>query len=304
MQHSSRPFSRFLAIPLVVGIAVLGVAAGQPAPPDTADPVLREDLSAVDIRPASDVPPDAAGPELREIIDRALERAAWAEEEGFETRYRRAMTRRVQRFDGNGEVTDDETLLYQMEPYHGALFSRLTARDGEPIDARGRREQERRWEEFQAEIDDPEKRAERQREAAENEIRFDEELVSRYTATLDGVRDLRGRPSYVLSFEPRPGKLPVLRRIDHALNRSRGEVWIDTETYEIARVSFRLMERVRLWWGILGSISDATGRLERRPVAGDVWLDTEFEVYFHVRVLFSTTRRNTTTQWSEFELAD
>ena len=64
------------------------------------------------------------------------------------------------------------------------------------------------------------------------------------------------------------------------------------------------MDRVRLWWGILGSIADDTGRLERGPVAGDVWLDTEFEVYFHVRVLFSTTRRNTTTQWSEFELAD
>ena len=64
------------------------------------------------------------------------------------------------------------------------------------------------------------------------------------------------------------------------------------------------MDRVRLWWGILGSISNATGRLERRPVAGDVWLNTEFDVYFHVRVLFRTTRRSTTTQWSEFELAD
>ena len=304
MQHRSRPFSRFLAVPLLAGLAVLGVAGSQPAPRDAADPEPHEDLSSVDVRPASDVPPDAVDPKLREIIDGALERAAWAEDEGFETRYRRAMTRRVQRFDGDGEVTDDETLLYQVEPYKDALFSRLTARDGEPIDARGRREQQRRWEEFQTDIDDPEKRAEREREDEENEIRFDEELVGRYTATLDEVRDLRGRPSYVLSFEPRPGKLPVRRRIDHALNRSRGEVWIDRETYEIARVSFQLMDRVRLWWGILGSISDATGRLERRPVAGDVWLDTEFEVYFHVRVLFSTTRRNTTTRWSEFELAD
>ena len=99
-------------------------------------------------------------------------------------------------------------------------------------------------------------------------------------ARLDGVRDLRGRPSYVISFEPRPGKLPVRRRIDHALNKSRGEVWIDTKTYEIARIGFQLIDRVRLWWGIIGSISHATGRLERRPVADDVWLDTEFEVYF------------------------
>ena len=280
MQHRSSPSSWFLTVALVAGLSVLGVAGSQPAPPDPEDP------------------------ELRGIIDRALERAAWAQDEGFETRYRRAMTRRVQRFDGDGEVTDDETLRYRVEPYRGALFSRLTARDGEPIDARGRREQERRWKEFQAEIDDPGKRAERAREAEENEIRFDEELIGRFTARLDGVRDLRGRLSYVISFEPRPGRLPVRRRIDHALNRSRGEVWIDTETHEIARVSFRLLDRVRLWWGILGSISDAIGRLERTPVTGDVWLDTEFEVYFHVRVLFRTTRQNTTTQWSEFELAD
>ena len=214
------------------------------------------------------------------------------------------MTQRIRQFDGDGEVTDDETLLYRLEPYQGALFSRLKARDGTPLDARGRREQEKRWEEFQAEIADPRKRAEREREAAENEIKFDEEMVGRFTAKLEGVQDLRGRPSYVISFEPRPGNLPVRRRIDHALNNSRGEAWIDRETYEIAQVSFELMDRVRLWWGILGSISNATGRLERRPVAGDVWLNTEFDVYFHVRVLFRTTRRSTTTQWSEFELAD
>ncbi len=280
MQHSAPPFLRSLAVLLLAGTAVVALAGGQPAPPG---PVA---------------------PELREIIDRALERATWAEEEGFETRYRRAMTQRIRRFDGDGEVTDDETLLYELEPYQGALFSRLTARDGQPLDARGRREQEKRWEEFQAEIADPGKRAEREREAAENEIKFDEEMVGRFTARLEGVRDLRGRPSYVISFEPRPGNLPVRRRIDHALNNSRGEAWIDRETYEIAQVSFELMDRVRLWWGILGSISNATGRLERRPVAEDVWLNTEFDVYFHVRVLFRTTRRSTTTQWSEFELAD
>ena len=283
MPDSLPPFARFLAVPLVAGLAVMTLSGSQPAPPDPADR------------------------ELRRIIDRALERAAWADEQGFETRYRRAMTQRVQRFDGDGEVSDEETRLYRVEPYRDALFLRLTARDGEPIGAGDSLEQEERWAEFQAELDDPRKRAEREREAEEeedNEIKFDEELVGRYTATLDGVQDLRGRPSYVISFEPRPGNLPVRRRIDHALNKSRGEAWIDLETYEIAQVSFQLMERVRLWWGILGSISNATGRLERAPVDGDVWLNTELDIYFHVRVLFRTTRRNTTTQWSEFELAE
>ena len=128
--------------------------------------------------------------------------------------------------------------------------------------------------------------------------------VQRWSSVWSPPFNLRGRPSYVISFEPRPGKLRVRRRTDHALNRSRGEVWIDTKTYEIARIGFRLIDRVRLWWGIIGSIPDATGRLERRPVADNVWLDTEFEVYFYLRMLFHTTRQNTMTRWSEFELSD
>ena len=276
---------RLPAFALAAGLAVAALSGSQPAPPEPADPALRA------------------------IIDRALERAAWAEEQGFETRYRRAMTQRTRRFDGDAEVTEDETRLYRVEPYRGALFRRLTARDGEPLGERDRAEEDERWAEFRADVDQRRRRAESGAEEDEdeendNDIRFDEELVSRYTATLEGVRDLRGRPSYVVSFEPRPGRLPVRRRIDHALNKSRGEAWIDRETYEIAQVSFELLERVRLWWGIVGSISDAAGRLEREPVAGDVWLNTELDVYFHARVLFRTTRRNQTLHWSEFELAD
>lgn len=256
-------------------------------------------------QPAPEPEPEPADAELRAIVDRALARAVWAEEQGFEGRYRRALTRQTRRFDENGEVTDEEIRLYRVEPYRGALFHRLTARNGEPISGSDRLEQEKRWEEFRAELDDPRKRAEREAdEEDDNEIKFDEELISRFTATLEGIRDLRGRPSYVVSFEPRPGRLPVRRRIDHALNKSRGEAWIDQETHEIAQVRFQLEERVRLWWGILGTISDVTGRVDREPVAGDVWLNTELDIYFHVRVLFRTTRRSETTQWSGFELAE
>jgi hypothetical protein len=277
MQHPSPPSSWFLAIPLVAGLTVIALSGSQPVPPDPVDS------------------------ELREIIDRALERAAWNEEQGFETRYRHAMSQRTRRFDDDGEVTDEETRVYRVEPYRGGLFHKLTARNGEPVSESERLEEEKRWEEFQAELDDPRRREEDEDED-EDEIKFDEELIGRYTAALDGIRELRGRPSYVLSFEPRPGKLPVRRRLDHALNKSRGEAWIDRETYEIAQVSFRLRERVRLWWGILGTISDATGRLERRPVAGDIWMNTQLDIYFHVRVLFRTTRRGQTTQWSEYEI--
>ena len=271
-------------MPLVTALVVTtlsALSASQPAPRD---------------------PPSA---ELHEILDRALERAAWAEEQNFETRYRHTVSQRVRQFDGGGEVTQQETGLFQAEPYRGVLFYWLTMRNGQPISESDRIDQDKRWQEFQAEVDAPRGAAKREKDEEDDndEIKFNEELISRYTATLEGIREFRGRASYVLSFEPRPGKLPVRRQIDHALNKSRGEVWIDQETHEIARLSFQMVERVRLWWGILGSISNATGHLERQPVDQDVWLNTELDLYFHVRIFFKTTRRSQTTQWSAFTLA-
>ena len=233
--------------------------------------------------------------EARTIVARAVERAAWGQEQNFGARFRRSMTRRAQRFDGEGEVTKDERRGYVFEPYRGVPYAKLVTLDGEPIAGDDLKNEREQWEEFLATIDDPSEPDE------ETTVVFDKNLLERYRAELVGIRDLRGRPTYVLDFEPRQGKLPTPRRVDHALNKSRGQIWIDRDTYEIARVSFELTERVRFWWGILGSVSDANGQFERVPVAENTWLASEFDVYFHVRALFSTSRRRETTVWNVFE---
>ena len=264
--------SRLLPVALLAGVAALSASTAQPDPTNT---------------------------EVRAIIDRALERSAWAEEQAFEARYRHAMVQRTRKFDKQGDVEEDEKRLYRVEPVRGVPYARLVSKNGGPIEGDDLKTERERWRDFLEELDkDPD---EDEDEEDENVV-FNDELIDRYTAKLDGIRDLRGRPSYVFSFEPRPGKLPVRRRIDRALNRSRGELWIDQATYEIACVNFELIGRVRFWWGILGSISDVTGHFEREPIAEDVWLPTEVDIYFHVRVLFSTTRLGETTHWSDFEL--
>ena len=205
------------------------------------------------------------------------------------------MTRRGQRFNGDGQVTDDEIRGYVVEPYRGVPYTKLVTRDGEPIFGNDLKDEQEQWQEFLDAREDPPEPDE------DTTVVFDKDLLEHYTAELVGIRDLRGRPAYVLDFQPKEGKLPTRRRVDHALNKSRGQLWIDRDTYEIARVTFELTERVRFWWGILGSVSDAHGQFERVPVADNIWLASEFDVYFHVRALISTSRRRETTVWSGFE---
>ena len=235
--------------------------------------------------------------EVRAIIDKAVERAEWAREQDFASQYGQAMTQRARRFDGDGEVSEDETLGYAIEPYEGVPYAKLVTKNGEAIAGKDLEEEAKRWEQFLETLEDP---PEPDDEDDTNVI-FTADLLNRYTAVLTGIREVRGRPAYVLAFEPRPGDLPVRRRIDHALNKSRGEIWIDQETYEIARITFELMERVRLWWGILGSVSQGRGNFERTRVGDDAWLASEVDVYFQLRVLFRTSRRRQTTHWSQFE---
>ena len=58
------------------------------------------------------------------------------------------------------------------------------------------------------------------------------------------------------------------RRIDRALNKASGQLWIDQETFEAARIELELIDKVRLWWGVVGSISHARGSLDRGPAPG------------------------------------
>ncbi len=238
--------------------------------------------------------------EVSVIVAKALERANWAQEQDVGARFRYSMTQRIRQFDGDGDVTEDETRGYTVEPYEGTPYAKLVTQNGEPIAGDELEDEAERWQAFLDALEDPPD-DDTEEEADSITVLFNAELLDRYTAELVGIRDVRGRPAYVLEFEPRPGKLPVRRRIDHALNKCRGEIWIDQDTYEIARVNFELMDRVRLWWGILGSVSDATGHFERMSVADNAWLASEIDLYFHVRALFSTSRRSQTTRWEAFE---
>ena len=234
--------------------------------------------------------------EAERIVARALERAEWVEEQGFEGRFRCQMTRRVRRFDGDGLVTRDERRDFEVEPVHGVPFARLVARDNQPLNDDERAAEDARQRAFAEAVVNG-----THVEDDEDEIVFNAELVERYRFQAEGVEQLRGRTTHRLSFRPRPGRLPVRRNIDRALNNASGVLWVDEATFELARVEFDLIDSVRLWWGLLGTISQARGSFDRHPVAEEVWAPLQLETFVDARVLFRSRRRAELSRWRDFE---
>ena len=133
----------------------------------------------------------------------------------------------------------------------------------------------------------------------ERQVRLDRDLVARFDASIVGVESVRGEPCWVLSFTPRPGKLPEKTRLDKALNRSSGKVYISQQDHGIARVEFQLQQPIRYLWGLTATLRHAEGRMEFERVERDVWLPKPFDVEIDLRVFFRTRHQRIALEWVE-----
>ncbi len=236
-------------------------------------------------------------PDVRAIVVEAVERMG--EELRAAGSYRALMTSESRAFGGSGEVTEETRVEWEAVPLDGATFTRRLQIDGRPLTEDERTREQEREAEFRERLRRL-RAGETQPEDDENRVVFDEELVARYHLTPDSEEPLRDRPSYRIAFAPRDGDLPVRRAIDRALNRVRGRIWIDRETREVARLEFELIDRVRLWWGLVGTIHHFRGSLDRGPVLDGIWGNLQDESYSDIRFFFSRSRQASIRQWRAY----
>jgi hypothetical protein len=205
----------------------------------------------------------------------------------------------VASLDAAGEASDQSNRLYELVRVAGRPYFRLVAVDGKPPDRDQLIREQKREAGFRRETAEgrtPE--ADSPEDDDDENIRFDEDLVSRYDARLVGRELVAGREAWLFEYRPKPEPPPERRRVDALLNRSRGRIWFDVETHEVARLEFELAERVRFYW-FLGSVTELSGYYVRRPVDG-VWLPREGEMTIESRRLFTSSRKRHRAAWSDY----
>ena len=256
--------------------------------------------------PAATAPDaDIAGaPPLEEIIARMIERAEQQDEREAELRYESRIVTTSDRLDEAGAITETETREHRRYPLEGELYEELILRDGRPLDAGQQRDEREKRAEF---IRDARERARegggRAETNDERQVRLGPELLGRYEASIVGVETVAGEPCWAIAFTPRAGRLPEKTRMDKALNRSSGTMYVARSDYGLARVEFRMDEPVRYVWG-LATLNEAVGRLEFERVEPDVWLPKLYTFRMELRIFFSTRRQQVVREWVERQLLD
>ena len=208
---------------------------------------------------------------------------------------------RTEKLTKKGAVKETTEELREIVLVEGKPFARLLEKNSRPLSPEEAREEKQREDKFRQKLLEAGKKKPRKKKKKKknnDEITLNRELVSRFDWKVTGRELVNGRPAYVLTFKPKNKKLPVRRRIDRALNKAAGTIWIDTQDYEPARIEIRLLKPVKVWWGILGSIHRFQFQGEWIRTGNGDWVPTSENVHLRARVLFKKIHRRSVRRWS------
>ena len=280
-----------LRLPVLLSITILRVVAMPHLQTPSAPSISGSDTEVAEY------------PSAGTIIERVIERAKLQDETGVELEFESLILTTVDSFNGDGQVTKTGTTLHKRYALEGALYEELVRRNGQPLTDEEIRDEQKEREKFADEVRERARRGEEIETNDERQVRFDRDLIDRFQASVTGVENIRGESAWVLSFEPRPGKLPEKTRMDKALNRSSGRLYIAQRDYGVMRIEFEMQKPIRYLWGLIATLKRAVGQLEFARVEPDIWLPHTFDLEIDLRVFFRNRHQQVVREWVDRQRA-
>ena len=183
----------------------------------------------------------------------------------------------------DGDKTYAVTMLY------GSPYERLVALSGRSLSDSRQKEEQNKYEKADAERKHESAHQRSQRIAKyQAERERDHTLMQQMTAGFDfrlvGKQSLDGYNVYVLKATPRRGYKPP-NRDSQVLTGMEGTLWIDQSTFQWVKVEAHVIHPVRIE-GFLAEVEPGTQfEVEKRPVAGDVWLASHYSMKSNAKVM-------------------
>jgi hypothetical protein len=184
------------------------------------------------------------------------------------------------RLDSKGQVTKTKLEVYEVYPSFepGETYRKLVVRDGIPVPAAEREEQDRK-QAIEADkqarklaSEGPNARQERETKRRRQEEAVAAEVFEVYDISIVDRELLGGRSTILLRFEPRSDVTPS-SKTGKILKKFRGRAWIDEADHQVARIECELIDTLSLGFGIVARLKPgAQVYFERHKINDEIWL--------------------------------
>ena len=230
-----------------------------------------------------------------EIMRRTVAKADAASNAGPRASYLYYKTSTTEKLNGSGKVLERKEKLIEIKSGKGSVIHMKL--NGKPVPL-----EELQREQAQAQTEDQRMNDSRVARRNDNwERLLTTELISRYKFTLAGHEQLNSRLTYILTFKPARGDLPVREISDRFINNLFGKIWVDAEDFEIAKADLSLRSEVTLWGGILGSLRKFDYKVERLRLPDGVWFNRSARGEFVGRKFLERVSLRTRVECRGFE---
>ena len=206
----------------------------------------------------------------------------------------------TERLDEERNVVSTANAFYEYRPVFGRHLWKLLELDGEPIEGRRFRREERR---YRRAIEAAQEEAEEDRLALERQDPEYEVLPKNgmdlfYKLVKDAIElemfegellrgeTWRGRPMQVVRFWPRPGFKDAPNRMMSVVSKCEGELWVDAESRQIARVRTVLTKAENFVAGLFGRLHRGTSADVESAFDGKLWLPQRVTMTVDARMYF------------------
>lgn len=200
--------------------------------------------------------------------------------------------------DAAGRTTKSEEKLHHVTLVAGLPISRLVKVQGRDLSSEELKKEQAKEERLRQKFTS----ADARKMATRKEAVVTAQLLDRYQFTVKERVLLNGRPTLLLTFKPKEGRLPGKTFLDKVLNHQAGTLWVDEAEAEPARVTTRLTESVSLGiFGVLGSLYHCELSLDRHRSEDGVWFNGKQVLLIHCRKVASALRFRITEESSGFK---
>jgi len=195
----------------------------------------------------------------------------------------------------DGILREKESETNQLTFYKGYRIKRLIEKNGRPLNekdqANADKDAAKQVEEIEKKIAKDESRAgklDSKGAPSEDSRRISIAEVLRASKLINPRRErFRGRDCVVFDFEPNPDfDTKNAKSVLKFFGKTAGVMWIDEKDKEVARIEAVLFESLNIGGGVLAKFKKgATFTLDKERINDEIWLPTQADINFSLRVL-------------------